>query len=148
MGDDAFVAWPFFVGFAGAGAGGTSGASLVRGGVSTGGGEIGGAWGLSGTGAVTCTGGGANVGTFGSGAAQAASTTDETAATAAEPERAFAPAAVDFRTEAVEVRARPAKARSEERPEPTFVGEDAPQDRNEGGRDAAASGRREKINGC
>ena len=46
-----------------------------------------------------------------------------------------------------DVRARPAEARSEERPEPTFVGEDAPQDRNEGGRDAAASGRWEKING-
>ena len=36
---------------------------------------------------------------------------------------------------------------SEERAEPTFVGEHAPQDRNEGGRDAAASGRWEKING-
>ena len=46
-----------------------------------------------------------------------------------------------------DVRARAAEARSEERPEPTFVGEDAPQDRNEGGRDAAASGRWEKING-
>ena len=55
-----------------------------------------------------------------------------------------------------DVRARPAEARSEERSEPTLVGENAPQDRNEGGRDAAASGRRplevpdggrEKING-
>ncbi len=70
-----------------------------------------------------------------------------------------------FRTEAVR-RPRPnAEARSEERAEPTSVGEhdpwkspkgDAPQGRNEGGRDAAASGRRplevpeegrEKING-
>ena len=43
----------------------------------------------------------------------------------------------------VVVRARPAEARSEERAEPSFLGEPAPQDRNEGGRDAAAMGRRE-----
>ena len=56
----------------------------------------------------------------------------------------------------VVVRARPAEARSEEPAAPTFVGEQAPEERNEGGRDAAATGRRplevpdggrEKING-
>ena len=63
---------------------------------------------------------------------------------------------LSFGPRPLDVRARPAEARSEERAEPTFVGEHAPQDRNEGGRDAAATGRRplevpgegrEKING-
>lgn len=54
---------------------------------------------------------------------------------------------VDFRTEARR-RPRPtAETRSEERAEPSLLGEHAPQDRDEGGRDAAAAGRREKVNG-
>jgi hypothetical protein len=50
---------------------------------------------------------------------------------------------VDYGPRPVVVRARSAEARPEERAEPSLLGEHAPEGRNEGGRDAAAIGRRE-----